>query len=215
MFMRRLQCLLLFGAVFLPAFASAAPPLTLSFERRAVVVTGATPHSDVVLIGITREPRLYSAHTIVRKLIRNDVANDPVRFDFDRDLADASIYAAVDTRTGAYAINVPAGYPLRLHAIPAAALRRNTSGGVLDLTLQLQWMEVLCVRPGGGSWTLSTLDGAANDGDQRPNGRVVITPPRMQHLAVGSPGLQTFTPHDVIIVLDPDTISAYATEIPQ
>jgi hypothetical protein len=30
-----------------------------------------------------------------------------------------------------------------------------------------------------------------------------------------APGLQRFTPHDVIIILDPDTLTAYATEVAQ
>jgi hypothetical protein len=197
----------------LPTTTEAAPKLTISFETRAVVVTGATPHSDVILLGVTREPRLYSAHTVIRRLIRTDVPNAPVRFDFDGDLALASLYAAVDTRTGAYAIGTPPGFPLRLHDISPLAFRKNGSD-ILDLTLPLHWVEALCVRPGGGSWNLSTLEGAANDGDSTPNGHLVIAPVKM-HGNSSAPGLQRFTPHDVIIILDPDTLTAYATEVAQ
>jgi len=202
-------------ALALSARMGAAPQLTLSFEARALVVTGATPHSDVILLGVTREPRLYSAHTIIRRLIQHDVPNAPVRFTFDTDLAAASLYAAVDTRTGAYAIGTPSGFPLRLRGISPLAFHRNGSGEVLDLTVSLHWVEALCVRPGVGSWNVSTLEGAPNDGDETPNGHLVIAPAKMHGYTPSAPGLQRFTPHDVIIILDPDTLSAYATEVPQ
>ena len=216
---RRAVCHLIslaIAAATLPVTTEAAPQLTLSFETRAVVVTGATPHSDVILLGVTREPRLYNAHTIIRRLVQKDVPNAPVRFEFDRDLALASLYAAVDTRTGASAINTPSGFPLRLHEISPAAFHKNGSGDIVDLTLTLNWVEVLYVKPGGGgSWSLSTLEGAPNDGDGKPNGRLVIAPAKMRGNTASAPGLQKFTPHDVIIVLDPGTLSAYATEVPQ
>jgi hypothetical protein len=202
----------------LPSGAAAAAP-AITFAPQAVVASGVTPGGKVVWFSVAREISERTA-TIVRRprLAEDDDKDGSVRFELDRDVPFQSIWVAVDLMTGAAAIAVPEGYPLRLIDLPGRNLGHG--GGKPDWVEDTRgYVDILIVRPGEGAWWGTVGDGGEADDDGAYDGRLVASLARLNGVGASPPGApQHFNPHDVVVVIDPNRMEVglrQLVEVPQ
>lgn len=132
--------------------------LTFRFDADAVVVRGATPKSDVVLVGIARElvntsPRTVG--TIRRSEILSDADGDgEVRLPIPSGVPSQGLWAAIDLTSGAHLTAPTDGYPAPLLELPPQILRNDNAGQLRKVEWRLPQMDLFVVRPGIGAWML-------------------------------------------------------------
>jgi hypothetical protein len=192
-------------AVAIRASAEIAPEI--SFEKDAVVASGVTPGGKVVWFSVAREISEHTATIVPRQQIVEDEGNDgTVRFELDGDVPFQSIWVAVDLKTGASAIGVPEGYPLRRYTVPAGNLRRGESKA--DWIAETRgYVEVLLVRPDKGAWWSPVGDGGIDDDDGVYDGHLVASLPRLEKVEGSTeqaPG--SFAANDVVVIVDPNAM---------
>jgi hypothetical protein len=187
-----------------PGAAAAVEP-TISIEPQAIVASGLTPGGQVVWFGVARQIAERTATLVRRERIATDDDKDgSVRLELGQPVPFQSIWVTVDLATGAAAVAVPEGYPLRQVDLPGRDL--HAGGGKPDWVEDDRgYVEILLVRPGEGAWVATVGDGGAEDDDGAYDGRLVAS---LAHLhGVGaSPagGPQRFSPRDLVVVIDPN-----------
>jgi hypothetical protein len=183
----------------------AQPDLKLAFEKSAVVASGLPPGSQVVWFGVARQISQHTA-TIVRRetVIADDDKDGAVRLELDRPVPFQSIWVAVDLATGAAAVAVPEGYPLRQVELPGQSVGHG--GGQSDWVEDSRgYVDIVVVRPGQGAWGATVGDGGGADDDGAYDGRLVAALDRMRGLGPNPPGApQHFKPRDLVVVIDPN-----------
>ena len=185
--------------------AAAAAQPTISMEPQAVVASGITPGGQVVWFSVAREIAERTATLVRREQIADDDDKDgSVRLELGRPVPFQSIWVAVDLTTGAAAVAVPEGYPLRQVDLPGRNL--HAGGGKPDWVEDDRgYVDILLVRPGEGAWVATVGDGGAEDDDGAYDGRLVASLARL-HGVGASPagGPQRFSPRDLVAVIDPN-----------
>jgi hypothetical protein len=195
-----LPCLMLAGAMA-PRLGAQTPVVNpvVSFADHAVIASGMTPKGQVVWFGVMRD---FDAGTLDwshhEEITTDEGGMGTAQLDIGKPVALESIWFAVDLATGRFAVNAPAGYPLRRFelardAIPAARDR---------LAIRRSLLVVVLIRPGVGAWTLRAGDRAAGDSDGTADGKVDID--LTQLVPIGSsPGApKSFLPKDTLLVVD-------------
>ena len=196
--------------------ALAASPLAaqpkIEFEKDAVVARGVTPGGSVVWFGVIRDRPGWTNRVVRRDALVADSDGDgAVRLDLGLAVAPQSIWTAVDLASGAFAVATPEGMPRREVELPADALRSSARGVVEAIEDARQFLEILVVRPGEGSWTLSAGDGGASDGDLQPDGTIQATLAAMRPAAATKTAPGQLLPGDVVVVVDPRLMEFYVT----
>ena len=200
----------------LAALALGASPLSaqpkIEFEKDAVVARGVTPGGSVVWFGVTRDRPGWTNRVVRRDALVTDSDGDGVvRLDLGVPVAPQSIWTAVDLPSGAVAVATPEGMPRREVALPVGAFRGSARGVVETVEDARQFLEILVVRPGEGSWTLSVGDGGASDGDLQSDGRIQATLAAMRPAAATKTAPSQLLPGDVVVVVDPRLMEFYVT----
>jgi len=205
--------------VFLCRAGVAAPPAeappVVSFEGSAVIVTAIVPGETAILYGIAHDPEPYGITT--RNIIHAETAGSDgrARFAFDRPLPAHTVLAAVDASTGRYAIASPGNPAPPVHTLPADAFKKRQDPEYELLDVTTTWLELLCVRPGKGAWYQFATDGALLDLDGRSNGRMLVESGALQRVLGPDDSPKKFKRHDVIVIIDPRTLTVFATEVPE
>ncbi len=205
----------------LPAGAAAEP--LISFGEKSLTASGITPGGKVVWFGVARQIAEHIA-TLVRRdrIVSDDDRDGAVRLDLERPVPYQSIWIAIDLTSGASAIAVPEGYPLRRLELPVESLRgeEGKPDWLEDTRLQV---EILLARPGtsGAAWGASVGDGGDRDDDHAYDGRLTASLASLRGLGQSPPEPpQKFSPRDVLVVIDPNQMDVSlrqltATEVPQ
>lgn len=185
------------------------PPHWIFFARSAAL-SGLTPGAKAIWFSISREFYDYGLSIRFRNGTVSDLDNDgQERIEIDRDLASASIWAAVDITTGAFALDTPSGRPIDPIAIrgnPRSALRR------IDFENR-EYLYVFLVRPGTGAWWARIGDGGPEDGDGEPNRRIELP------LGVMTPFEESPAPpdridrDDLVFAIDPNRLEVFAAGV--
>ena len=189
------------------AVAAAVEPV-ISFAPEAVTVSGLTPGGKVVWFSVAREIAERTATLVRREKIAADEDGDgAVTLELGRPVPFQSIWVAVDLATGASAVAVPEGYPLRLIELPGHSAGRGGGGQPDWVEDGRGFVEILLVRPGegGGVWGATVGDGGEADDDGAYDGRLVVSLARLR--GVGSISLaapERFSPRDVLVIIDPN-----------
>ncbi len=196
--------------------ALAAVPLAaqpkIEFEKDAVVARGVTQGGSVVWFGVIRDRPGWINRVVRRDALETDSDGDgAVRLDLGRPVAPKSIWAAVDLASGAFAVATPEGTPRREVELPASALRSSAAGVVETIEDARQFLEILVVRPGEGSWTLSVGDGGASDGDLQSDGSIRASLAAMRPAEATKMAPSQLLPGDVVVVVDPRLMEFYVT----
>jgi len=193
--------LLLCEALMAPAFGAQAPAVNpvLSFGDQTVIASGMTPKGQVVWFGVSRDPdngTLDWSHD--EEITADQGGAGTVQLDIGKPVALQSIWFAVDLATGQFAVNAPAGYPLRQFDLPGNAI----PAALNHLAIPRSLLIAVLVRPGVGAWTLRAGDGAVGDSDRVADGKVDIDITQLLPIG-GSPGApKTFSPKDTLLIVD-------------
>jgi hypothetical protein len=209
-----LRTALFVGTLFLSSGVCAATPgsAQLRIEGPAVIASGLTPGEKAVVFGVVQEPHRYW-WTLVRYAEVVAVGSDgTIRYQ-SPSAVDRSFWAVVDLKSGAVAVGVPPGAELRPASLRPQSLRANAAGLIDAFVSSRESVEILCVRPDVGAWALSNGDGGENDRDGVVNGSTTTYAGAMKPLG-GSPAAPaTLLPHDIIIAVDPESMTFVSTEI--
>lgn len=193
-------------------YAAAETNPQLRIEATAIVAAGFTPGGNAVVFGVVQEPHRYW-WTLVRHAEVIPVANDgTIRYE-SPSAVDRSFWAVVDLSNGAVAVGVPEGAQLRPAAAKPQSFRTDSAGLIDAFVSSRESVEILCVRPGVGAWALSNGDGGENDSDGAVNGSTMTYADAMKPLGDSPAAPASLLPHDIIIAVDPESMTFVSTEI--
>lgn len=205
----RLIVMLAVMALLVPLLAApghGAPVVTC--RDTEVEISGLTPGAGAAWLSVARESLAYWRTSVVRRDgVEPDGDGDGVvTIPLEKGLPPASVWIAVDLKTGDAGVGAPEGFKPRLIAEDVADLGRGASG-LADLASEAhEVLELLLVRPGVGAWGLTVGDGGASDGDGDRNGaiRVALAALRPVRLAPATP--PALHPGDTVVVVDTQTL---------
>lgn len=154
------------------ALTTRVSALSIEFSPAKVTVR-ATAGATVALLGVAREPSYYMMRLVsYSELLADDDRDGVVHYALANDVALSSIWAAVDVRTGEYAVAGPPG------SRPLPFQRRGAGRGEAveavpgTLDVGRSAIDAMVVRPGAGAWWAAARDGSVADRDGQPNGRL-------------------------------------------
>jgi hypothetical protein len=199
-------------------YSAVTPPVppAITFEPSALVITGVTPNTAIIVFGVECRVQGYGwATRNVYEVLQSDASGN-ARLDVSpRVIPPRSIYTAVDSLTGGFAVVSAQGAPLATPSAPSLTLNDSLADEVTafdTFDLNRQWIEVICVRPGVGAWRMSVNDGSSADALPTP-GAVQLEASGMHLLAGTQSSPVQFLPSDVLIVIAPYDMEVIATAV--
>jgi hypothetical protein len=123
-----------------------------------------------------------------------------------------SVVAAVDYGSGAVTIGGPAGYEINMR-LPGNAVKKNAAGDVLEFEDEWLSLIALLVRPGGGAWTASALEGGPGDADGRHDGKLRFKFDDAKTIYGRDAAPKNLKKGDVVVLIEPGQMEVYAFEI--
>jgi hypothetical protein len=205
-------------AVLLFAAAAAeaqGKTFTARLDVKSIVVEGVQPRQEVLLFGVSLEPRGFANATRRWNRIGTDDDGDgTVTFAFDKPIEFRSVFAVVDLRGGDYVVLKPDGYDqLVPRALDPAALRRGEKAGeVAGLDLAGPMAYIVVVRGGAGAWGMAAHQNGHND-DDHASPVLRVDPAKLTALAGHAPPPAVLTPGDVILVVNPIEMEFFSTRV--
>ena len=125
-----------------------------------------------------------------------------------QDVGRTSIWTVVDMTSGRLMAGEPGGTVPRQSAFPAKMFLRDAAGifsnlivNVSQMPAQYEYWELMWVRPGTGSWALTTGDGFASDRDRGFNGLIVLSTSAFEPLT-SAPTPPGFLAGDVLVGIE-------------
>jgi hypothetical protein len=204
------------ATLLLASTASAATnPITLRFESKAAVATGATPGKPVKFFAVSNDSQEYFADIRRIEAVVIASAEGTARLDVEAGVAGRAVWFAVDVHAGEYAVASPGGFALRRLAWPTEMLetKHATRGDVLNIPFPEA--DVAIVRHDGSSWSVKATKGARHDLDGKVTGRRMLLAPSSlkKRSGDGDPTLTELRDKDLLIVVDPYSLVFFAGTI--
>lgn len=188
----RLATVVMSALCFFSAAAVVAAP-AVTFEDRAVVVSGVTPGGKTAWFSISHDFGGYPARITLQESSATGDERGALRIEQAAPVLPVSVWAVIDLESGAVTLASPPQHRMKQAAIPLTALRRRASGAEPRLELDLDDAELFYVRPRVGAWRLSG------------GGRLEL---RSMQPVSGSPAAPAdFAANDVIVVVEPFSMS--------
>jgi hypothetical protein len=212
MFVRLSVLMVTVSLVVSPGSEAAQANPRISFEDRAIGVSGATPGGRVVFFGMAQEPYGYSVSYDHHVQTVEADAEGNSRVTLKGDVAPRAVWAVVDITSGGFAI--ASNYPSSPVSLSRDALKRNGQGEAHEVELPFGMVDILLVRPGIGAWTYFNADGGANDERGHAKGRTRSKVERFSPF--NDPDLQPVKhakKGDVLIFFEPIRMFYYATQV--
>jgi hypothetical protein len=212
--MRRNLIAFLLLAASVSASATAAP--LVAFHERSLQIDGLTPGASIVWISVAIEGQGWMNRIVPREGLLTDSDGDGrITIELDAPLSLRSTWAIVEVSSGAYVVATPEGFQSSV-LVPDGIIGRarglRTSLDLLEI--ERNEIELLVVRPRVGAWRLTAIEGSPQDAD-RSNDRV-LTMRFADLVPLGTPGLAVpgvLKPGDVVIAIDPEQLSHFATVV--
>jgi hypothetical protein len=125
-----------------------------------------------------------------------------------------SVWAVADLVTGAFAIAAPPGFVLREIEFPGNGFAAGAPGRVNRLRHPKASLDLLMIRPGVGAWRLRAHDTGLADHDGEDDDRVLTDLDDLEPLEPGGPEPpERYAREDVVVVVDPEDLTYYATRL--
>ena len=190
---------------------AAAGALGITFEAKAVVVTGVSPHGQVVWLGVSREFPDGTPLVMRREGIAADAdGSGTVRLALDGGVPERSVWVVVDLSTGASAAAPAPGYPRREITFSEAQEvywgLNAAAGGVETIRDVRGLVDLLVVRPQAGAWGARVGDGGPDDEDPAP-GKLATTLAHLHPVGASPSPPASFRAGDVVVAIDPNRLS--------
>ncbi len=199
---------LVLGSLVLGGLVLNSPALAIDLSiSESRVAIAEDSGSGVAVIGVERKISNYM-NLVVRhaEVVQGDLV-------LDSDVAERSLWVAVDLGTGAWTVHSPLGPPREKHYAPeirGAALRH-----IERLELPGNELDVVVVRQGRKG--VSVWHGRLHDGGQGDesdsDGWLVGSVGDLSRLDSGSGKLNRLEDGDVVIGFDANTLESFAVEI--
>lgn len=198
-------CLLLF---VIPMHAA----VSMAFDGNVVHVAGVTPRGQAVIIAVTREGNraMITRLDDTQQLLADSDGDGSIDYDFKRPIPPRSVWAVVDLASGESAIAAPGQFPTGERPLPGTFVKNVPADEFDTLISDHLVMHILWVRPGngGGAWFMRAADGAANDADGQPNGRAILSTAAFLPLGDSAKAPKKLKKGDVLVLLDPFTMTS-------
>jgi len=196
---------------------AAAPPQagpTVTFEKSAVAVTGATPLGRVIFFAETLEDAGYTEITCAHRerIVVADGAG-AARFNLGGDVAPSSVWAVIDAASGAYTVAAPPGQMLKALKVPPGLLKRGANGDLTGLDIPFEMASMLVVRPGGGAWRFFNAEGGPGDQPGHGKGRTASRITQFEPLLDKNDPPQKFAQGDLVIAIEPRFLFFFAVKV--
>lgn len=166
----------------LPLFADQppAPALAINFSAVGVTISAASPHSQVYIYSLAREPRGYYTSVLQRDVQLVDTDGDGrVTWTFPKTVPPRSVWLAVDLSTGAAAVAPLPGYPAVRQTLDSNNLKNAVGDEIGALGASGSLVAFIVVRPGDGVWGAAVGSrGPIDEGSE--NGKVTISAANLQ-----------------------------------
>ena len=185
-------------------------PPRWSFSGRSAALSGLAPGAKVAWFSISREFYDHGLSIQLRNGTTVDLDNDgQERIEIDRDLSPASIWAAVDFATGAFALDTPSG-----RTIDRVAIRGNPRSALRKIDFEdRDYLYAFLVRPNVGAWWARIGDGGPDDEDGAPNRRIEV-PLGIMTPFEGSPAPpDRIDRDDLVFAIDPNRLEVFAAGV--
>jgi hypothetical protein len=183
----------------LAGFPLLAQPV-LSFQEREVVASQITPGAKAAVFAISHDPAPYQRRISTHASVIADDDRDGVTR-YATEVADASIWIAVDVSSGQVAVGSPVPELVKRTAEQLAP------GQLRKIAREHEYLAWFLVRPGSGAWTLTTDDSGLDDGDFADDGKVTLTLERMQAISDSPSAPHELRAGDVLVAVDPQTLA--------
>ena len=174
--LRRLRVAVLFAALSLPVAPATGQP-TVDLKGADLVVSGATPGGEVVLVGLAREMTDLLPTTVVHEeSLTDDDADGGVTFTIGTDKSDA-VLLVFDVENGEYA-GIELGRA-KLITTPTDVRAADVDKGD-QLKVHGDRIRFAVLRPAIGLWSLTVADGLADDADAKRDGSASVSADMLQ-----------------------------------
>lgn len=183
----------------LAGFPLLAQPV-LSFQQSEVVASQITPGAKAAVFAISHDPQPYQRRISTHASVLADDDRDGVTR-YATEVANESIWIAVDVSSGAVAVSSPAPELVRRSSEPLAP------GQLKKIARAHEYLAWFLVRPGSGAWTLTIEDSGLEDDDFADDGKVTLALERMQAIGDSPSAPHELRAGDVLVAVDPDTLA--------
>ena len=195
-----------------PSFA--APPLEISLDGDAIVVSGLEPGAEIVYFSVSRFSAAYVPRTErhAERLIDED-ADGEVRVALDRPVPPKFLALAVELLSGRFAVWTPEHSPGREVAFPTSSLRPGPGDRLDRLEDGNDYVELLLVRPGRGAWALTTGNGTPTDESPSSDGVVLAALASMVPVGESGEPPEEYEKDDLLLRVAPAGMEYYLARI--
>lgn len=189
-------------AAVLPASAQS---LAAQFNGNSIRISGLKPRKSAAVVVVSRTLEGYmDSITEISNSFSDDDGDGAISIPMPKGIPPRTVVVAVDELTGDYVISTPRE-PSRQPAADDAAIRRDKDGNAIEFHRPAQFVDMLLVRPGAGSWFSSANGKAHVNADGSGETGVVLTFASMKGHA---PAPDRLVANDVCIAVDEDTLEA-------
>jgi hypothetical protein len=196
--------------------AGAQPPqLTLTFSGKTITASGLTPRGEAIFFAEAQEEGEYTMLTYshYERFAAAD-ASGTAHIDIDADIVPTSIWAVVDTTSGAYSVTAPPGGARKSKPIHGGLLRRSAGGDITGLDFPFAMGSILMVRPGVGVWHASAAEEGAADEKGHGRGKIITPIPELKPIrGANLTPITTLQGGDVVVIIEPQYLYFYATQV--
>lgn len=195
-----------------------APPISVSLAADKVTATGVTPKGDAVLFAVMRDDG-HGYHSIRQRFLMatDSTGTGLVTFSL-KAIPRVAVVGVVDMSSGRIGYLSPTVKSFANLTFPQQGpegVKKNaTDSDQVQIVRQL--VTLVVVRPHVGAWYLTNGDGGAADADHAHDGRISWNLDSLQPIEAkaGKPP-KHFTPHDLIIAIDPIRMEYFTQEVGQ
>lgn len=205
----------LFALVPLSSFTAAQAQTTpqVHVERDHVRISNLEPGAQIVLFSCAKYVKRGTLYSDPQARLLGDDDSDGV-ITLASDVPNASVWVAVEFRTGTVAAGALPGFGLTVREIGETLYRKDADEQIIGLERSIPRLQVLLVRPKQGAWGLRVREGGPGDSDGEANGRMRISFEDAQPI----PGGKEQAPRhlkagDVVIAIDPGHLDVFVGQV--
>jgi len=185
--------------------------ISAAVETGGIAVTGATPHHDIVIYGITHEFENFEKTIRTREDLLTADGSGAAMLELES-VPSRSLWFAVDVETGDVAAVTPFGFPLREISAPSDLVLQQGMATVLQPPFF--YSEILIIRPAVGVWTDSVSRGGSRD-LLTSNDRLATSPEGFRNIAGEAESPSLVQAADNVIVIDPYILAFTRQQVPE
>jgi hypothetical protein len=182
---------------------TAAAMPAVSFQGRAITVSGVSLRARVYVFGVARELHGDYSSVIQRETVLSDDDGDGVvAWQLPIDVPHRSIWLAVDLQTNAAVAATPPGYAAARIELSGEHLKKDGSQAIAQISAPGALIEVVVVRANAGIWRGTVAWRGAGDEGKDPKKVTVSTTSLQPQQGTTDPAPKHLKKGDVVFFLE-------------